>query len=83
MEGGTVASLDIALTAVNPYPHRVAKTDSFVGGPMGGDELDRLRDTVRTQAKPMRTTTVQPWYRRRVVGAMARTLLAGLAGESA
>ena len=31
----------------------------------------------------MRTTTVQPWYRRRVVGAMARTLLAGLAGESA
>ncbi len=83
MEGDTVASLDIALTAVNPYPHRVAKTDSFVGGPMGGDELDRLRDTVRTQAKPMRTTTVQPWYRRRVVGAMARTLLAGLAGESA
>ena len=83
MEGGTVASLDIALTAVNPYPHRIGRIESFVGGPMGDEQLDTLRDTVRTQAKPMRTTTVQPWYRRRVVGAMARTLLAGLAGESA
>ena len=83
MEGGTVAALDIALTAVNPYPHRVAKIESFVGGPLGGEQLDALRDAVRTQAKPMRTTTVQPWYRRRVVGAMARKLLAGLAGEDA
>ncbi len=83
MEDGNVASLDIALTAVNPYPRRVGKIDSFVGGPLGDDELDGLRDTVRTQAKPMRTTTVQPWYRRRVVGAMARGLLAELAGETA
>ena len=81
MDGETVASLDIALTAVNPCPHRVGRIEPFVGGPMGEDELDRLRDTVRTQAKPMRTTTVQPWYRRRVVGAMARKLLAELAGE--
>ncbi len=82
MEGDRVASLDIALTAVNPYPHRVNKIDTFVGGPMGGEQLDRLRDTVRTQAKPMRTTTVAPWYRRRVVGAMARKLLTELAGEN-
>ena len=83
MEGGRVASLDIALTAVNPYPHRVRKIETFVGGPLGDDELDTLRDTVRTQAKPMRTTTVQPWYRRRVVGAMARRLVSDLAGEGA
>jgi len=83
MEGGRVASLDIALTAVNPYPHRVVKTESFVGGPLGDDALDTLRDTVRTQAKPMRTTTVQPWYRRRVVGAMARRLVSDLAGGDA
>ena len=83
MEGGTVAALDIALTAVNPCPHRVRGTDAFVGGPMGEEQLDRLRDTVRTQAKPMRTTTVAPWYRRRVVGALARKLLAELAGENA
>ena len=78
-EGGRVAALDIALTAVNPCPRRVTKIDAFLGGPLGEDELDRLRDTVRTQAKPMRTTTVQPWYRRRVVGAMARRLVAELA----
>ena len=36
--------------------------------------LDKLRDVVRSQAKPMRTTTVAPWYRRRVVGALARQL---------
>ena len=82
MEGDTVASLDIALTAVNPYPHRVTKIDGLVGAPLGGDALDELRDAVRTQAKPMRTTTVQPWYRRRVVGAMARRLVAELAGEA-
>ena len=81
MEGDRVASLDIALTAVNPYPHRVAKIDGLVGAPLGGDALDDLRDAVRTQAKPMRTTTVQPWYRRRVVGAMARRLVSELAGE--
>ena len=34
--------------------------------------LDAIREMVRTQAKPMRTTTVKPWYRRRVVGALAR-----------
>ena len=83
MEDGNVASLDIALTAVNPYPRRVGKIDAFVGGPLDEERLDALRDTVRTQAKPMRTTTVQPWYRRRVVGAMARGLLAELSAENA
>ena len=83
MEDGKIASLDIALTAVNPCPHRVGKIDGFVGGPLDEERLDALRDTVRTQAKPMRTTTVAPWYRRRVVGAMARGLLAELAGENA
>ena len=83
MEDGNVASLDIALTAVNPCPHRVGKIDAFVGGPLDEERLDTLRDTVRTQAKPMRTTTVAPWYRRRVVGAMARKLLAELSGENA
>ena len=41
--------------------------------------LDKLRETVRTQAKPMKTTTVAPKYRRRVVGALARRLAARLA----
>ena len=50
---------------------------------MDDEALDRLRDTVRGQARPMLTTTVQPWYRRRVVGALARRLLAELKGEQA
>ncbi|MDE0050590.1 MAG: FAD binding domain-containing protein [Rhodospirillales bacterium] len=79
MEGGTVAALEIALTAVNPYPHRLRGCDKFLGLALDGEALDGLRDVVRSQAKPMHTTTVQPWYRRRVVGALARRLVAELA----
>ena len=48
-----------------------------------GDDIshDEIRELVRKQAKPMRTTTVKPWYRRRVVGALARRLAARL-GDS-
>jgi len=76
---GTLTDLAIALTAVNPYPQRVTGTDKFLGKPLGEAELDALRELVRKQAKPMRTTTVAPWYRRRVVGALARRLTATLA----
>ena len=79
MEGGRVAALEVALTAVNPLPRRLRGTEKFVGGALDDDALDRLREAARSQAKPMRTTTVQPWYRRRVVGALARRLLAELA----
>lgn len=76
---GKVADLRIALTAVNPYPHIVKGTDAFVGRALDDEALDEIREMVRTQAKPMRTTTVRPWYRRRVVGALARRLTAKLA----
>ena len=77
---GTLADLSIALTAVNPYPQRVTGTDAFKGKRLGEAELDAIREMVRKQAKPMKTTTVAPWYRRRVVGALARRLTARLAG---
>lgn len=80
MDGGKVAELHIALTAVNPYPQIVKGTDAFVGQALDDEALDKIREMVRTQAKPMRTTTVKPWYRRRVVGALARRLAAQLAG---
>ena len=54
-------------------------TDDFAGKPLDDGALDKLRETVRTQAKPMKTTTVAPKYRRRVVGALARRLAARLA----
>lgn len=80
MDGDTLADIAIALTAVNPYPHIVTGLDDFTGRPMDADTLDKIREMVRSQAKPMRTTTVRPWYRRRVVGALARRLTAKLAG---
>lgn len=80
MEGYTLADIAIALTAVNPYPHMVTGLDDFTGKPLDADALDKIREMVRSQAKPMRTTTVRPWYRRRVVGALARRLTAKLAG---
>ena len=77
--GGAVDRLAVALTAVNPSPRRVDGLDDLVGKPLDDAALDRLRDAVRSQARPMKTTTVAPWYRRRVVGALARRLAAGLA----
>jgi 4-hydroxybenzoyl-CoA reductase subunit beta len=80
MDGGRIAALDLALTGVNPYPQVVTGTAAFVGKPLDDAALDRIRDMVRSQAKPMKTTTTPPWYRRRVVGALARRLVARLAG---
>ncbi len=76
-----VKSLIIALTAVNPYPQLIEGCDEFIGQALDEEALDALQGAVRRQAKPMRTTTVAPWYRRRVVGALARRLTAGLAGS--
>ena len=80
MDGKTVKDFVIALTAVNPYPHIVKGTDTYVGNELTDEALDEIRELVRKQAKPMRTTTVAPWYRRRVVGALARRLTEELAG---
>ena len=79
MDNGVVGDLHVALTACNPYPHMVEGMDDFAGNPLDGNALDKLRETVRAQAKPMKTTTVAPKYRRRVVGALARRLAAQLA----
>ena len=65
---------------MNPYPHVVKGTDGFIGKTLDDAALDEIREMVRSQAKPMQTTTVRPWYRRRVVGALARRLTAKLAG---
>ena len=74
-----IEDIAIALTGVNPYPQNISGLDSLVGGKLGETELTYIKDIVRKQAKPMRTTTVAPWYRRRVVGAIARRLAEQLA----
>jgi 4-hydroxybenzoyl-CoA reductase subunit beta len=76
---GVVEELRIALTAVNPYPQRVTGLEKFAGAPLDDAALDDIREIVRKQAKPMLTTTVKPWYRRRVVGALARRMTERLA----
>ena len=79
-DDGKIADLRIALTAVNPYPQTVNGLADFIGKALDDDALDAISELVRKQAKPMRTTTVRPWYRRRVVGALARKLTVRLAG---
>lgn len=74
-----IENISIALTAVNPYPQLVHGLDKFVGQKVEDEVLDKIRDTVRKQAKPMRTTTVAPWYRRRVIGAITRRMIKELA----
>jgi len=79
--GGKVDDLRIALTGVNPYPHVVSGLDAWKGKVLDDAALDAIRETVRTQAKPMKTTHVKPWYRRRVIGALARRVVARLAQQ--
>ena len=79
---GKIEKLRIALTAVNPYPHRVTGLEKYAGTVLDDGLLDEIRELVRKQARPMRTTTVKPWYRRRVVGALARRMTARLATGS-
>ena len=77
---GSIEDLAIALTAVNPYPQIVSGLEDLIGAKFSEESATQVRDTVRKQAKPMRTTTVAPWYRRRVIGAIAKRLSEELAG---
>ena len=80
MDNDRIEGISIALTGVNPCPLLVKGCDKLAGRALDRDTLDSVRDMVRSQAKPMRTTTVKPWYRRRVIGALARRLVLRLAG---
>lgn len=79
MDSGKVGSLAVALTAVAPCPFLVKELDHLLGRPVDETWLGELRDLVRAQASPMRTTTTKPWYRRRVVGALAAKITERLA----
>ena len=69
-----ITDITVALTGVNPFPQIIKNTEAMIGMEINEQTLDQLRENVRKQAKPMKTTTVAPWYRRRVVGAIARRL---------
>ena len=76
---GVIEDLAISLTGVNPYPQAVSGLENLIGSKLDEDAATQIRETVRKQAKPMRTTTVAPWYRRRVIGAIAKRLAEELA----
>lgn len=76
---GIIEDIKVALTGVRSWPFALTGTDKFVGAALTDEILDELRDMARTQSKPMRTSTIAPWYRRRVVGALTRRLVARLA----
>ena len=78
-EGQIITDIKIALTAVNPSPQLLKGAGELAGLPVNDHVLDKIRDMVRAQARPMTTTTVRPWYRRRVIGALARRLVKKLA----
>lgn len=79
IKDGKVGLLRIGLTGVSPLPYEIKGCEDYVGKALDDGALDGLRDAVQHQAKPMMTTTVKPWYRRRVTGALARRLAAQLA----
>jgi 4-hydroxybenzoyl-CoA reductase subunit beta len=79
MDGGRIGELRAALTAVDMRPFLVTGTDALVGAPADEDTARAFGELAREQASPMRTTTVKPWYRRRVAAALARRLMPRLA----
>lgn len=79
-DGGKVSDISIALTGVGSSPQVIKKTDDLNGTALDEEGLDNIREIVRKQAKPMKTTTVAPWYRRRVVSALARRLAGDISG---
>ncbi len=78
MRDGVIEDIRVALTGVRSWPFVLTGTEKFVGEVLTDGVLDGLREMARTQSKPMRTGTVAPWYRRRVVGALTRRLAARL-----
>ncbi len=79
LDDGVIHHLALALTGVNPSPRLVTGTEALIGHRLDDEAILALRDLARTQARPMRTTTIKPWYRRRVVGALTTRLARRLA----
>lgn len=78
LRGTAIEQIRIALTALNPRPVLLDGLDEFIGANISDGVLDNLAELSASQAKPMTTSTVSPWYRRRAVGALARRLVAQL-----
>ncbi|MGB8267301.1 MAG: 4-hydroxybenzoyl-CoA reductase subunit beta [Candidatus Velthaea sp.] len=74
-EDGIVRGLRVGLTGVGSRPILLEDADSFVGARFDDAALERLGKSVQKAVSPMRTTTITPHYRRRVIGALATRLV--------
>ena len=75
MAGGGIGELRAALTATDTRPFLLTGTEALAGRPADEDTARAFGELAREQSSPMGTTTVKPWYRRRVAAALARRLL--------
>jgi 4-hydroxybenzoyl-CoA reductase subunit beta len=76
-DGGVVGNLRVAITGTNSAPLEVP-LDGVAGRPWDSDAAAVLLQALRKQASVLRTTIVGASYRRRVLQAVARSLVDGL-----
>jgi 4-hydroxybenzoyl-CoA reductase subunit beta len=81
-QGQEVTHLRLALTGTNSAPIVLQGTDDLLGAPCDAAWLDRLLDLVPKQIQPMTSTFTPPGYRRKVVAALTRRLVARLYDEA-
>lgn len=82
-DGGTVAALSIALTAVAPTIVAVEGVGDFVGRPVDAALLDEVAESVAAQATPISDVRASDAYRRHTVGVMAKRAVDAAARRAA
>jgi 4-hydroxybenzoyl-CoA reductase subunit beta len=78
MDGGSVGALRLALTGTNSAPVLI-DNEGFVGREVDEDLLAEVERLIQKRVSPVRTTLIQPQYRRRAIAARARRLVHDLA----
>lgn len=83
MSGGTIGTLRLALTGTDSAPLRVEEAADLEGRAADDDGLAGLEKAVQKCISPLRTTLIQPQYRRRAVAALACRMVRALAAAAA
>ena len=78
MDGDHVRGLRLALTGTNSSPVLI-EDERFAGQAVDEELLAEVERLVQKRVSPLRTTLIQPQYRRRAVAARARRLVRELA----
>ena len=82
VEGGTVASLRIALGGAGARPVRAAAAEAaLLGSPFDLEHVDAAANAALEDASPFDDAYASAWYRRRVLPVHIRRALLGEAAE--